>query len=271
MCGHFISQCTKTFSKRGINIDLFPFIKEHFEKYRPQLTPRTSIEQTIGRKPGNYKWFEIQDSVDYYKNFEKPKVVFPNLQNSNKFAYDETGSYINAPAVILPTNNKFLVAIFNSKLVWYFLTNICVVRNGGYIEVKPQYFEQIPIPEISENQQNELTDITNELISKTDETQNVQTKFNKLLLSKYSELKLTKKLGNWFELDFNEFKKELAKQKIRFSLSEESEWIEYFADQIKNYKSISTAISNIENKVDQMVYELYNLSEEEIRIVEESE
>lgn len=61
------------FSRRGIEIDRFPLIKEHLEKYRPHLTPRESKEQTIGRKPGKYQWFEIQDSVDYYRNFEKPK------------------------------------------------------------------------------------------------------------------------------------------------------------------------------------------------------
>ncbi len=215
---------------------------------------------------GDFFW-ELRNCA-YYDLFEKPKVVFPNLQNSNKFAYDETGTYINAPAVILPTNDKFLVAIFNSKLVWYFLTNICVVRNGGYIEVKPQYFEQIPIPNISEIQANELTHITNELISKTTETQKLQSKFHKLVLSKYSNIKLTKKLENWFELDFTEFKKELIKQKITFLLSEESEWIEYFEEQIRNYRFISTKISNMENEVNQLVYQIYGLNSDEIKIVE---
>ena len=258
------------FSRRGLDIDQFEIIKEHFEKYRLQLTPRTSIDQTIGRKPGSYKWFEIQDSVDYFMNFEKPKIVFPNLQNSNKFAYDETGTYINAPAVILPTLDKFLVSILNSKLVWYFLSNICVVRNGGYIEVKPQYFEQIPIPAISENQANELTNLTDELISKTAEKQKIQAKLSKLLLSKYQGLRLTKKLENWFDLNFVEFKKELLKQKIQLSLSDESEWIEYFEEQIKNYKTRSTAISTMERQVDKLVYEIYGLTDEEIKIVEGS-
>ncbi|MFP4023993.1 MAG: Eco57I restriction-modification methylase domain-containing protein [Thiohalospira sp.] len=258
------------FSRRGIDIDQFPVIKEYFEKFRIQLTPKISSEQNTGRKPGSYKWFEIQDSVDYYKNFEKPKVVFPNLQNSNKFAFDETGAYINAPAVILPTNDKFLTAILNSKLVWYFLTNICVVRNGGYIEVKPQYFEQIPIPVISEEPKNLLTQLTNDIISKTVEKQKLQLKFSKLLFSKYPKLKQTKKLENLFELDFNGFKKELSKQKIKFSLSEESEWIEYFDEQSKNHKSVTTSISNMEKEVDQLVYELYDLTEEEIKVVEES-
>jgi hypothetical protein len=256
------------FSRRGLLIDQFPIIKEHFQRFRNQLDPRTSSEQTSGRKPGSYKWYEIQDSVDYYKNFEKPKIVFPNLQNSNKFAYDESGAYINAPAVILPTNDIFLTAILNSKLVWYFLTNLCVVRNGGYIEVKPQYFEQIPVPDLSEEFKRNLSILTNDIISKTVEKQKVQTKFNKLLSSKYPSLKETKKLENWFKLDFYEFKKELYKQKVAFSLSDESEWIEYFEAQAKNFKFITSTIANLEREIDQLVYEIYGLTDDEIKIVE---
>jgi adenine-specific DNA-methyltransferase len=79
--------------------------------------------------------------------FDKPKIIFPNLQNNNKFAFDDTGVYLNAPAVFLPSNDKALLAILNTKVVWHFLKSVCVIRSGGYIEVKPQYFEQIPIPE----------------------------------------------------------------------------------------------------------------------------
>lgn len=97
-------------------------------------------------------WWELRNCA-YYDLFDKPKIIFPNLQNSNKFAYDTTGVYLNAPAVFLPSDNKYLLAILNSKIVWHFLKSICVIRSGGYIEVKPQYFEQIPIPEISKSMQ----------------------------------------------------------------------------------------------------------------------
>lgn len=76
-------------------------------------------------------------------------------------------------------------------------------------------------------------------------------------------------MGSWFELDFNGFKKELAKQKIKFSLSEESEWIEYFDEQSQKHNSVTSSISIIENEIDQIVYELYGLTKEEVKIVEE--
>ncbi|MCF6333265.1 MAG: BREX-1 system adenine-specific DNA-methyltransferase PglX [Draconibacterium sp.] len=217
---------------------------------------------------GDFFW-ELRNCA-YYNLFEKPKIVFPNLQNSNKFAFDETGAYINAPAVILPTNDKFLTAILNSKLVWYFLTNICVVRSGGYIEVKPQYFEQISLPIIPDKFKIDLNSITEKIIESTAEAQRLSNKFIKLLNSKFENIKITKKLEKWFDLLFVDFQKELKKQKIKLLLSDESDWIDFFEQQVKMYSEISKSISLIEEEIDKVVYGLYGLSEEEIKIVEQS-
>ncbi|MFH1296486.1 MAG: TaqI-like C-terminal specificity domain-containing protein [Bacteroidota bacterium] len=195
-------------------------------------------------------------------------MVFPNLQNTNKFAYDDYGAYINALAVILPTDDKFLVAILNSKLIWYFLTNICVVRNGGYIEVKPQYFEQIPIPEVSEDEAIKLTRLTDDLISDTMNNRKIKTKLLNLLKNKFGKVTITKKLDNWFDFSFSDLYKELKKQKISLTLSEESEWMEFFEVQVKVYSELKTNIQNLEKEIDRIIYELYGLTEEEIKIVE---
>ena len=112
---------------------------------------------------GEY-WWELRNCA-YYDLFAKSKIIFPNLQNANKFSFDESGVYINAPAVFLPTDNIFLLAILNSKLVWHFLKSICVVRSGGFIEVKPQYFEQIPIVEITQNAQQPLITLVEKILA----------------------------------------------------------------------------------------------------------
>ncbi|MBK9456819.1 MAG: hypothetical protein IPO24_15150 [Bacteroidetes bacterium] len=176
-------------------------MEKYLQKYKEPLTPKINKDENTGRKVGNYKWYEIQDVVDYYRKFELPKIIFPNLQNVNKFAFDETGVYLNAPSVFLPSNDKALLAVLNSKVVWHFLKSICVIRSGGYIEVKPQYFEQIPIPDIDPNMKTELFELTEKII---------QAKTNNL----------------------------------------------------------QAEIPSLESQIDQLVYQLYNLTEEEIKIVE---
>ncbi len=257
------------FTKRGTDIDKYPAIKNWLNKYKERLEPRNNPEQKEGRKPGPYKWFEIQDSVDYFKLFEGIKITWPNLQNSNKFCIEENGYYINAPSVIFPSDNKALLVILNSKIVWYYLTSICVVRSGGYIEVKPQYFEQIPVPYIADEFKLPLIEMADIMLLQNKELQMVKAKFIKLLLSKFPDLKINNKLADWNNIDFKTFTKELEKQKIKLSLSEQSDWIDFFEKEKEKANSIQQIIATTDAAIDAMVYKLYQLTEEEIKIVEE--
>ncbi len=138
------------------------------------------------------------------------------------------------------------------------------------IEVKPQYFEQIPIPEISEEKKQELQSITNQIISGTSEKQKIKSQFLKLLENKFADLKINNKLQNWNEILFSEFLKELQKAKIKLSLSEEAEWMNYINEQKEKVQTIKSEIEKTDKEIDRMVYELYGLTEEEIKIVENS-
>ena len=71
-------------------------------------------------------------------------------------------------------------------------------------------------------------------------------------------------------LNFSDFVKELKKKKIQLSLSEEAEWEDYFLKEQQNTIALKTKIENTDASIDQMVYELYGLTQEEIEIVENS-
>jgi hypothetical protein len=257
------------FTRRGIDINNYPFIKEKLMPFRTRLTPRNHSSQKIGRKSGKYEWFEIQDTVSYYNLFETTKIVWPNLQSGNKFFYDTKGFYINAPSVILPTDSKALLCIVNSKLAWFFFKDICVIRSGGYIEVKPQYFEQLPVTLPSDEKPfNEKADI---MLSQNKELWELKTDFLNFLKSELKPQKITKKLANWPDSDWDQFKKELAKGRVKIkdlSLKERKEWQEYFTEEKLKAAEIKSAIENTDRKIDLMVYELYGLTLEEIKIVE---
>jgi len=234
----------------------YPTIMEHLLPFEKKAKKRYD--------QGEY-WWELRNCA-YYDLFEEPKIIFPNLQNSNKFCLDERGVYINAPAVFLPTSSKTLLCILNSTLVWEFLLSICVVRSGGYVEVKPQYFEQIPIPEFKN--EDEFEKKADRMIELTSELQSVQENLHKLLLSKFDIDKLSRKLQNWHELTFRQFLKELKKKKVELTLDKEAEWMEYFTQQKAKAEELKTQISQTDSEIDEMVYALYGLSEEEVRVVE---
>jgi hypothetical protein len=98
--------------------------------------------------------------------------------------------------------------------------------------------------------------------------QSINSKFNKLLQSKFEIEKLTTKLQNWYELDFAAFLKELQKAKVQLSLSQEAEWMQYFNEQKQKAQTLKAEIEKTDKEIDKMVYQLYGLSEEEIIIVE---
>lgn len=146
------------FTRRGIDILQYPSVLRYLEQFKKELSPKKSKEQEIGRKPGKYEWFEIQDSTAYYRDFEKPKIVWGNLAKRSSFSLDETnGFYVNNPANILPTNSRYVLGILNSKLMSYFLKSICAERQGGFIEQKPVYVSQVPIKKPTKEQEIEMT------------------------------------------------------------------------------------------------------------------
>jgi len=255
------------FTKRGTNIESYPAIKAYLEKFKEKLTPKTNSKQDVGRKPGLYRWFEIQDSVDYYKLFEDEKITWPNLQAKNKFCLDTNGYYINAPCVIFPSKDRALLAILNSKLVWFFLKSVCVVRSGGFIEVKPQYFEQIPIPDYS-GKSEAFTKKADAMITFTQAYQVNLQKFLKLIQSEFSIEKTTKKLEKFYELDFDGFIKELKLKKL--SLEKKEELLAFFEKYKKELIGLKNQIDATDKEIDEMVFDLYGLSKEEREIVMKS-
>ena len=93
----------------------------------------------------------------------------------------------------------------------------------------------------------------------------------------YNELKLeklTKKLQNFEELEFDDFVKEYAKAiKLKFKdkLEErdfKNNWKSLFENDKKEVQELQSQINKTDKEIDQMVYRLYDLTEDEIKIVE---
>ncbi len=106
------------------------------------------------------------------------------------------------------------------------------------------------------------------MLSKNKELNQLSQQFIQFLQSKFTIININTKLENWYTLNANEFLKELSKQKIKLTLSEQQEWLQYFEEQKIKANNIQQTINETDKKMDQMVYALYGLTEEEIKIVE---
>lgn len=122
--------------------------------------------------------------------------------------------------------------------------------------------------EISNDNQYELIERVDQMLSLNKEIQEQSQKFQRTIQRKFELEELPKKLEDWYKLSFSEFIKELNKKKVKLSLSQEAEWEDFFMEESKKVLDIKANIDVTDKVIDKMVYELYQLSEEEIAIVE---
>ena len=144
-----------TFPSRHYDIEEYPAVKAHllsFGKERLEQTGKKYIidgEEIKARKKTSNKWFETQDSISYWEDFSKPKIVWGNLNLTASYALVNDEYFINAPSPMIVPANRYLLAVLNSKLADYYIRNLGVTRNGGYFEYKPMFIEKLPVPIIN--------------------------------------------------------------------------------------------------------------------------
>jgi len=94
-------------------------------------------------------WWELR-ACDYYAAFSKPKIMYQAFQVKPCFIYDESGLYCNNSMWILPTENKALLGLLNSKMGWWLISKYCTQIQNGY-QLIWKYFGEVPIA-LAENE-----------------------------------------------------------------------------------------------------------------------
>ncbi len=117
-----------------------------FEKNHPALYRHLSQWKTQLQKrddQGKF-WWELR-SCAYYEEFERPKIIYPNITKTNTFAFDETGILTNQKCFIIPVDDPYLIAVLNSKLAnLWFRTTLPLLR-GGFFEPSAIFMEKFPV------------------------------------------------------------------------------------------------------------------------------
>ena len=252
--------------KEKIDEDCFPMLrgrqisKYHYQKpseyiwYKPAL-----MLEKDGAGPRKLDYFKnekifIQDVAQSIIAFYCEEFILSNDTLSFIYQLDKKYSF------------KFILALLNSKVInIWFKTNF----QAG-LHIKINQLQQIPIPIISILNQQPLIEKADKMLFLNKELQEQSQKFQRSLERKFALTELPKKLQDWYLLSYAEFIKELEKKKVKLSLSEEAEWETYFSTEAKKALELKAQITQTDKEIDQMVYALYDLTEDEIKIVEGS-
>jgi type II restriction/modification system DNA methylase subunit YeeA len=178
-----------TFPSLGLDIKNYPSIMAYFEKIGRKRLAQSGIEG--GRKKTNNQWFETQDSIAYWQDFNKPKIVWGEISDKPKFAFDDSKYYAEATAFLMTGEKlKYLLAILNSKLSEWYFNQISTTTGMGTNRWKKYKIEMLPIKEPTETEELLLEKIVNQILTakKSDpkaDTTTLETEIDQLVYQLY--------------------------------------------------------------------------------------
>jgi len=142
------------FTRHGTEIDAYPAIKAHLAAFRRELEPKPAdwrpigdAKEWLGRKPGHYRWYEIQDNVAYWRQFQAPKTVYNDIMWRAQFCVDRTGAFLNNTAYFLPCDDPWLLACLNASLGWWFSWRAAQHAKDEALRYFNTFVEAFPIAE----------------------------------------------------------------------------------------------------------------------------
>ena len=147
-----------TFPSRQYNIDDFPTLKDFLLSFGIERLEQTGKEYVINgekvkaRKKTNNKWFETQDSISYWDEFSKPKIIYPNMTKFMPFVYDTFGLVTNQKCFIITGKRlAFLTAFLNSSLFKFCFADKFPELQGKTRELSKIFMDEIPVMEVSDD------------------------------------------------------------------------------------------------------------------------
>ena len=156
-----------TFPSLHLCIDDYPAIKKHLSTFKVRLEPKPRSykgNEWSGRKAGSYKWFETQDSINYYQEFSKPKIIYPNMTKYMPFVYDKDRFFTNQKCFIITGEDLgYLTAFFNSRIFRFAFKEYFPELLGDTRELSKVFFENVTVKPAGINISKTFTDLVEKI------------------------------------------------------------------------------------------------------------
>ncbi|EGK00086.1 DUF7149 domain-containing protein [Dysgonomonas gadei] len=161
-----------TFPSLKINIDQYPAVKQHLMDFGYDRLKQTG--ETGSRKKTNNQWFETQDSISYWEDFYKQKIIWKIIGNQMAFSIDSNEYVVNNACYILTGSYlEYLLSVLNSNVIkWYsYITNMNKTGVGD-VQVGGQNVNLFPIPLLSDFEQEPFIKLVEEMLIKKEKNEN---------------------------------------------------------------------------------------------------
>jgi hypothetical protein len=164
---------------------------------------------------------------------------------------------------------KFLLGILNSKLIgWYHFNTSPKAKKGLFPKILVSDVRNIPIPQTSIEKQNQLSELVDKMIDINIIIEKIKSKFINRIATNYKFHKISNNIYNFINLNFSDLNSELKKNKIELNFKQQDELETYFAENKTDMLSKIAIQKSINKQIDTLVYELYQLTPDEIILIE---
>lgn len=250
--------------KNRIKIDDYPAIRDWLLPFKAALEKRATKQE----------WFELQQAQEAYAPYvAAPKIIYPHFNSERNFSLEPQKAFSNDKSYLVPSNDKALLALLNSQVLWFIMSSMSPPVRGGYHELRVQYVESLPIPEWDESKRAELASKSERATDAAHNRLSLQTALTRRVTDICRlgcKPKLTTRLQEWWTLpDFAAFRAEIKKAfKTDIPLADRSAWEDWIARDRAEIARLSAEITQAEAQIDSIIYELFELTPEEIALLE---
>lgn len=249
--------------KNRIDIDNYPAIRDWLLPFKDKLEKRATKQE----------WFELQQAQEAYADaFEKEKIVYSRFLKEHAFAMAPNSAFINNALFCLPQNYS-LLALLNSKPTWFHLMSTGTDLSGGFSQADADDINDLPVPSIDDPRKQRLEVLALSACEASRTRLEIQTALTRRipdLCPPDREPKLTNRLQEWWTLpDFAAFRAEVKKVfKADIPLADRSDWEDWINRDRAEIARLTTEIAQAEARIDNIVYDLFDLNPDEIALLE---
>lgn len=217
-------------------------------------------------------WWELR-ACAYYDRFNDPKLLYGDIVATPSMQIDASGAICDTTGFIVPNVSFADLAVLNSKIIWFVFKAMTPLARGGYYRAKTQYIQTLPLPSMPSEASQALGDLARLAQSSAEQ----RLKLQRALTRRIPDLcppgrdpKLTTRLQEWWTLpDFAAFRAEVKKQfKADIPLTDRSAWEDWITRDRAEIARLSAEIAKAEAQIDSIVYSLFDLTPDEIALLE---
>jgi hypothetical protein len=251
--------------KGKVNIDDYPAIRDWLLPFKPELEKRATKQE----------WYELQQAqLAYQRQFELSKIVYLDIADASPFAFETEGMFIDCTVFTIPVADSSLLAFLNSKIAWFQWIGETPIASGGYIRLKQQYIAPTALPNTNSNDRKRLSKLSESCITAAKRCFEVRKAVRHRILADlapHEHANLSRKLEEWWNLDFANFREEVKRVfRAEITVKERNEWEVYLAESAGQIRTLTTEIKTAESEIDAAVYKLFDLTPDEIALLEAS-